>query len=190
MFLSVIRGDAMKAFLGEIFDPIIEFYQMRIKSEIFVTIFIPLLIGGISYFVGFLIHPKYEFSLIDFCVGILDQLLTILTLFISFSMAYLSILITSSSKNVDGLKDTPSKKYFLKGKPCSLYQVLSSEITYTLVFEIFFMVIVLMQRFLIYMCSSEVLQILLAVNIALFIHVLLMMLIIIKNIYFSFWKSH
>lgn len=179
----------MKALLGEIFDPVIEFYQMRTKKEIFVTIFLPLVVGGIGYLVGFLIHPKYEFSLIDFCIDIFNQLLTILTLFISFSMAYLSILITSSSKNVDGLKETPSNKYFLKGKPCSLYQVLSSEITYTLVFEIFFMVIVLMQRFLVYICAEMLLQILLSINIAFFIHVLLMMLIVIKNIYFSFWKS-
>ena len=56
----------MKALLGEIFDPVIEFYQMRTKKEIFVTIFLPLVVGGIGYLVGFLIHPKYEFSLIDF----------------------------------------------------------------------------------------------------------------------------
>lgn len=179
----------MKSFLWEIWDPVKEFYEMRVKEEIIISTVIPLFGGIISFCVGIHIHPQYEFVLYDFCVDVLNQILTILTLFISFSMAYLSILITSSSKNVDGLKSTESKKYFLRGKPCTLYQVLASEITYTLVFEIFFLTLVLAQRFLIYVCSEIILEIMMAVDISLFIHVMLMMLIIVKNIYYSFWKS-
>ncbi len=179
----------MKAFLMEIWDPIKDFYEMRVKEEIFISIFIPIVGGWISFIIGSYIHPKYDFVLSDFCIDVLNQILTILTLFISFSMAYLSILITSSSKNVDGLKKDYSEKYFLKGKACTLYQVLASEITYTLVFEIFFLTLVLAQRFLLYVCSEKLIEILLAIDIALFIHVMLMMLIIVKNIYFSFWKS-
>lgn len=179
----------MKEFLLEVLDPIKDFYKMRIKKEILISITLPVICGVISFVIGELIQPQYKFDYMDFGVDILNQILTILTLFVSFSMAYLSILITSSSKNVDGLKETESKKYFLNGKACSLYQVLASEITYTLTFEIFFMVFVLAQRFLIYVCSPAIVQMLLAVNITLFIHVMLMMLIIIKNIYFSFWKS-
>lgn len=180
----------MKAFLGEIIDPIIEFYQMRVKVEIFSSIFFPLICGAASLIVGLNMHPVYEFNIIEFSTDILNQILTILTLFISFSMAYLSIIITSSSKNVDGLKDKKSEKYFLRGEPCTLYQVLSSEITYTVVFEIFFLVFVLFQKFVIYMLDTLVLQILLSINIVFFVHVLLMMLIVIKNIYYSFWKSN
>lgn len=179
----------MKAFLVEIFDPIREFYKMRVKKEILISILLPVLGGVISFIIGTCIHPQYDFKLIEFCIDVLNQVLTILTLFISFSMAYLSILITSSSKNVDELKIEESKKYFLNGKACTLYQVLASEITYTLVFEIFFMTFVLVQRFLIYVCMESMLEMMLSVDIALFIHVMLMMLIIIKNIYFSFWKS-
>lgn len=179
----------MKAFLLEIWDPIKEFYEMRVKEEILVSILLPLIGGGLSLLIGNFIHPHYNFVLPEFCIDILNQILTILTLFISFSMAYLSILITSSSKNVDGLKKTESEKYFLGGKACTLYQVLASEITYTLVFEILFLVLVLAQRFFLYICSETILQIILSLDIALFLHVMLMMLIIVKNIYFSFWKS-
>lgn len=179
----------MKSFLWEIWDPLKDFYKMRVKEEIIIITAIPLLGGAISFCVGDHIHPLHEFVLYDFCIDVLNQILTILTLFISFSMAYLSILITSSSKNVDGLKSTESSKYFLREKPCTLYQVLASEITYTLVFEIFFLTLVLAQRFLIYICSEIILEIMLAVDISLFIHVMLMMLIIVKNIYYSFWKS-
>lgn len=179
----------MKAFLMEIWDPVKDFYKMRIKTESLLLVLIPTFGGIISFFVGNYIHPQYNFSLSEFCVDVLNQILTILTLFISFSMAYLSILITSSSQNVDGLKGTESETYFLRGKPCTLYQVLASEITYTLVFEIFFLTLVLAERFLLYIFSPSILQIVLALDIALFVHVMIMMLIIVKNIYYSFWKS-
>lgn len=179
----------MKVFFGEVWDPIKDFYRMRIKKERLILTIIPIFCGGVSFLIGINFHPQYEFSLSEFCVDVLNQILTILTLFISFSMAYLSILITSSSQNVDGLKDTNSRKYFLRGRACTLYQVLASEITYTLVFEIFFLALVLAERFLLYALSSNILQMLLALDIALFVHVMMMMLLIVKNIYYSFWKS-
>lgn len=179
----------MKVFWGEVWDPIRDFYKMRIKKESIMLTIIPILCGVSSFLIGIHFHPQYNFSLSEFCVDVLNQLLTILTLFISFSMAYLSILITSSSQNVDGLKGTESKKYFLRGKACTLYQVLASEITYTLVFEIFFLALVLAERFLLYVLPPNILQIMLALDIALFVHVMIMMLLIVKNIYYSFWKS-
>lgn len=179
----------MKAFIGEIIDPVKDFFKMRTKEEKIISIVIPMFAGALCLFVGMCVHPRYAFDLIGFSVDILDQLLTILTLFISFSMAYLSILITSGSKNIDGLKKYESEKYFLDGKACTLYQVLATEITYTIIFEIFFMVIVLIQRLMLYMCTANTIQVVLSLDIALFVHTLLMMLVVIKNIYYSFWQS-
>lgn len=179
----------MKALLGEIVDPIKDFFKMRTKEERILSILVPILSGLACFLVGLLVHPIHEFDLISFGVDILNQLLTILTLFISFSMAYLSILISSGSKNVDGLKGFYTGKYFLDGKECTLYQVLASEITYTIIFEILFMVFVLIQRLLLYIFTSDVVQIVLSIDIACFVHTLLMMLVVIKNIYYSFWRS-
>lgn len=179
----------MKAFIGEIIDPVKDFFKMRTKEEKIISIVIPVLSGLLCLIVGMRTHPRYAFNLLEFSADILDQLLTILTLFISFSMAYLSILITSGSKNVDGLKKYESDKYFLDGKACTLYQVLAMEITYTIIFEIFFMVFVLIQRLMLYLCTLEIIQVILSVDIALFVHTLLMMLVVIKNIYYSFWQS-
>lgn len=179
----------MKAFIGEIIDPVKDFIKMRTKGEKIISVVIPVLAGLICVFVGTHVHPRYEFDLVEYSVDILDQLLTILTLFISFSMAYLSILLTSGSENVDGLKKYESNRYFLDKKACTLYQVLATEITYTIVFEIFFMVIVLIQRLVLYVCNMKTIQVLLSLDIALFVHTLLMMLVVIKNIYYSFWKS-
>lgn len=98
---------------------------------------------------------------------IINQFITILTLFVSFSMAYLSIIVSSSSKNIDELKGTPSKERFMANKdPYSLYQILISEITYTLVFEIIFLIFCVFEKFLIGVISWEVTRILICLDVA------------------------
>lgn len=179
----------MKIFLNEIFDPIRDYYKIHIKSEKTIGLLIPVISGVLCFLVGTFATPSHDFEPRGFSEEILNQSLTMLTLFISFSMAYLSILITSDSKNVDELKKAESEKYFLDEKACTLYQVLASEITYTIVFEIFFMVILLVQRMLLCLCGAAAIKVILSMDIAFFVHTLLMMLVVVKNIYFSFWRS-
>lgn len=183
----------MKLKLSELFDPVIDFYSMRQKQKREVVIFvtIPLLLA-----VGFLVADCYirasRSLVLDSFVGdIMNQLITVLALFVSFSLAYLSIVTTSSSNNVEGLKGTPSTKYILKGTKefCSLYQVLVSEITYTLYIDVFFLFLVFIEKFVVYISSDQMIKYIIAIDIALFAHVLMLMLVTIKNIYFSFWKS-
>lgn len=177
----------------EIFDPIKDFYKMRDKkrAESLILTIIPFLLGIV--FLGFdlCLETKRVFSLDSFIVDFLNQIITMLTLFISFSMAYLSIIITSSSENVQDLKTKESKCYKLKDsrEPCTLYQVLVNEITYTLLVEIIFLMVVLFEKFLLYLCSDIFLKYIIAVNIVILSHVLLVMMITVKDIYYSFWKS-
>lgn len=113
-----------------------------------------------------------------------------LTLFVSFTMAYLSIIVSSCSKNIDNLKSTKSEKYYLKRKKdCTLYQVLVSEITYNLLIEILFLLVTIVEKFILCVSNPIACKIMLSVDITLFVHVLFIMMIIVKDIYFSFWKS-
>lgn len=178
----------MKNFLKEILDPIKDFYVIRKKTELLTLISVPISISILCYLISVVIKNFNGIDAYDFSSDIINQLITILTLFVSFSMAYLSIIIASSSENINGLKETDSKSYFLKGKPCKLYQVLLSEITYTLVIDIFFLVFVVFQKFLLSICNVTALKILLSIDSGMFVHVLLIMLVLIKNIYYSFWK--
>ena len=179
----------MKAFIGEVTDPLKDFYKMRKTSEILVVVTVPILFMIVVFMASLMLRSTSNINIYDLCVDFLNQLVTILTLFISFSMAYLSIIITSSSNNIDGLKGTESKKYSIDGKKCTLYQVLHVDLTYTLVIQIFFLAMVLFERFLICVIDKMVIRFIIAVDVAGMVHVLLMMLIIVKNIYYSFWKS-
>ncbi|WP_373266501.1 hypothetical protein [Hungatella hathewayi] len=179
--------------LRELFDPVWDFYSMRYlkKSEAVVFILVPIIIGLLFIIIDLHFRTIRIFSLDEFVVDLSNQIITMLTLFISFSMAYLSIIITSSSKNIDGLKSTPSTKYkFKKNKEyCTLYQVLVSEITYTLVMEIVFLLLVFFEKFIFYLCTDILLKYIVAIDIALLVHIFMVMMITVKDIYFSFWKS-
>ena len=169
--------------------PIEEFYQMITSREKTKIILCPIILGLVSYFVGDHVHPKVMFELVDFCTDIFNQILTILTLFISFSMAYLSILLSSSSENIDGLKDSFSKIHKIRNKECSLFQVLVVKITYTLLIEIIFLIFVLAEKFVICISPEKIIEMLLSINISVFSHIMIMMIIIVIDMYYAFWKS-
>lgn len=181
----------MRNYVKEIIEPLLDFYKIRKakKSEIVFFTIIPLLIGAIFLLSCYCLDTSCKFNILDFINDLLNQLITMLTLFISFSMAYLSILLSSSSKNIDELKETTSMIYVLNSKRCSLYQVLMIEITYSIIMEIGFLLYVFIQKFTIYISNDFILKLMLMFDIVLLVHVLLLMLVTIKNIYYIFWKS-
>lgn len=181
----------MKAFIGEIFDPIKDFYNIRIKSEKIIIIVFPILVGCISYLISFYISPDSKISRFEFVNDIIGQFITILALFISFNMGYLSLILTSSSKNVEDMKTAYSDKRFKDKKskaPYSVYEILTSEITYTLIMEIFFLMLCIFEKILLGIFSNAILRIIICLNVAAMIHIVIMLLVIVKNIYFGFWR--
>lgn len=179
--------------LKEILDPIKDFYSMRYKkkNEVILFTIVPTVIGIAFLVLDYFLYTKRDFSLDSFVGDLINQLITMLTLFISFSMAYLSIIITSSSKNVDRLKESVSMDYQLKRskKGCTLYQVIVCEITYSLAIEILFLLLIFFQKFVMYLSCDAIIKIVIAIDITLLVHVLLVMMITVKDIYYSFWKS-
>lgn len=178
----------MTEFIGEIFDPIKDFYKMRKLKETLVIFLIPVLFMGIAIFLSFFIVNKSSNSIYEIGIDFLNQLITALALFISFSMAYLSIILSSSSSTIDEMKKIESDNYVLDGKKCKLYHVLTVDLTYTLVAQIIFLMIILLMKFLILISSIEIVRIIIGFGIAGIVHVLLMMLVIVKNVYYFFWK--
>ncbi len=178
-------------YFNEIFEPIYDFYYMRKNKykELFFLVILPVVLGvGIFLLENYVILNINE-QLVVFSNDIIGQLITVLALFISFSMGYLSILLTSSSQNIDDLKKTDSKEYRVKSGKCTLYQVNINEISYLVLIEIFFLILVFFQKFIVTFAGNILIKVLLCLDISLFIHVLLVLIFVIKDIYFSFWRS-
>lgn len=178
----------MKGFIGEILDPVKDFYKMRKLKETLFIIFVPVLFMAVAIVLSFFVENRTSSSIYEVGIDFFNQLITTLALFISFSMAYLSIILSSSSSNIDDLKRTESKEYVLDGKKCKLYHVLSIDLTYTLVAQIIFLMIVLFLKFLITVSGDVIVRISIGLGIAGIVHVLIMMLIIVKNVYYYFWR--
>ena len=181
----------MRNLVKEVMEPLCDFYAMRSKrrSELMIFILFPLLISIALFGFETFFYTIREIDIDDFVLDLLNQLITVLTLFISFSMAYLSIIITSSSEAVNKMKEAESKYYSLEKKKCTLFQVLMSDLTYTLIVEILFLLFIFFQKFLVYMCSIIGLRVLISIDVCLMVHVLILLMITVKNIYFSFWKG-
>lgn len=181
----------MKSMILEMIEPLCDFYVMRRKKKREFVVFwiFPIIVGVCLLCVEMNLDTIRTIDIDEFTLDLLNQLITVLTLFISFSMAYLSIIITSDSQSIKTMKETNSKEYSFQNSPCTVFQVLMADLTYTLVIEVIFLLLIFFQKFLIYMCSNFGLKILIALNIVLVMHVLILMLLIAKNIYFSFWKG-
>lgn len=179
-----------KSELWEIFDPIKQYFRMHSGKDNILYLLIPTLIGVLSFVIGTLLEMHSEVYLIDFAEDTLNAFITVVALFISFSMAYMSILISSSSENVNELKKRESKKYCSQnGKPYNLYQILTTEITYTVITEIFFLIICIFERYLLACVPYLCIKIMCAFNVVCFLHIIILMIMVMKNMYFSFWDN-
>lgn len=181
----------MKTLIKEIIEPLKDFYRMREKRKSELAIFwvLPALAGILLFLFESRFNARRSIDIDEFMIDLLNQLITVLTLFISFSMAHLSIIITSGSETVNEMKNEYSKFYFIEKRKCTLFQVLMADLTYTLIIEIFFLLFIFFQKFLIYMCSIIGLRTLISIDVCLMVHVLILMMVTVKNIYFSFWKG-
>lgn len=179
----------IKNTLYELREPLVDFYLIRKPSEKFFFYLVPMIIGCLFPISTYFLKTVMPYDASDFLDDLLGQLITMLTLFISFSMAYLSIIVTSSSRNIDAIKNKVSDVYKLRKTGITLYQNLISEITYNLFVEIMFLLFIFLQKFLILISNGVFLKIYITLNVILLVHVLIIMMVTVKNIYFTFWKS-
>lgn len=173
----------------EYFEPIVDFFKMKTKKELVAYIGIPFIIGGVYWITCQLFCAKNAFQLDVFMNDFINALITVMALFVTFSLTYLTILITSSSENVKDLKASASKVYEIDKNPVTLFQVLMCDLVYTIFLEIIILVISFVQKFLISISSFSVIRVFIIVDIILLSHIILMILRIVKNLYFSFWKA-
>lgn len=178
----------MKTYL-EGFLPMKNFYILKTRFERIVYIFLPLIVGAISFvYINNCIKFNLNFKIAAFLNDYINSLITVMALFISFSMAYLSILATSNSRNVDEIKERTSKEYEINKKPVFLYQILMTDLTYSIFIEILLLILLFIQKFMIINNSTFFLNVQLSIDIIMLIHVIQVLLRNIKNIYLTFWR--
>ena len=114
-----------------------------------------------------------------------------IAILISFSIAIMTILVTAENDNMRTLKNTKSTECKnLNGHPISLFQVLLSNITYNILIEVVYLVLLISFIFIQMFVGENIIRILIGVSIFFVIHILLTLLESVGQMYMTFWKNH
>jgi hypothetical protein len=114
-----------------------------------------------------------------------------IAILISFSIAIMTILVTTENKNIIRIKEKESSECKpLNGYSINLYQVLLSNITYNIFVEVVYLVVLLAFIFIQLFVCDAVLKALMGVSIFFIIHILHILLESVGQMYLTFWKNH
>lgn len=112
-----------------------------------------------------------------------------IAILISFSIAIITILVSADNPNIKKLKEKHSEECKpLNGEKINLFQVLLSNITYNVLVEVVYLIILIFYIFLQLFVSDECYKILMAISVFFIMHILHILLESVGQMYLTFWK--
>lgn len=173
-----------------IFIPVKDYVLSR--KRFFLKFVIPLFVSVISL-AGALI----------FDIGDADQIMSVFSEFIgvqinivailvSFSVAIITILVSADNKNIQELKCAASdmKRYNpINGRTLSLFQVLLSNIAYNVVVEVIYLMFLIGIVLINALFPIFILKYIVALCIFIILHILLVLLESVAQMYLTFWVN-
>lgn len=173
-----------------IFVPIKDYFTSR--KKIFNKFLVPLIIAISSLLIAIFFYNDNSEKVILSFSEFIDTQINIVAILISFSVAIITILVSADNKNIQCLKETDSNKAQYKlvdGKQLSLFQILLSNIAYNAIVEIVYLVgpiaISLMKNLL----PVTTLKYITTVCIFVILHILLVLLESVAQMYLTFWAN-
>ncbi len=173
-----------------IFVPIKDYFISR--ERLYIKFLVPMLIALIALLLAMFFNIGNSEKVLFTFSGFIDTQINIVAILISFSVAIITILVSADNKNIQCLKETESNKKQYKpvnGKQLSLFQILLSNIAYNVIVEIIYLVglivISLMQNLL----PLVTLKYLTAICIFIILHILLVLLESVAQMYLTFWAN-
>ena len=124
----------------------------------------------------------------SFVLNYTDVILDIAALLLSFSIGYLTIIVSSEGRNIDNLKKYKTN-IKIDNQNISLYQKLLVLLTYTICLEIILLVDLLLYRFIFEMINIIIKNLFFSLNVTLLLNIISIIFVTVKNIYLSFFKK-
>ncbi|MBB6402454.1 hypothetical protein HNP92_001776 [Methanococcus maripaludis] len=191
----------------EVLEIIFNYWAISTKKELAITIGIPLIISVLILLI--------DGSTVSTGIGeFINTILTIAALLVAFSVASITVLFTSSSKNIEEARnyygDTEeSKRYTARKSAVSFFQTILIKNFYAVIVQIFLIAVGIISKlallacqknqetqildFVSYLFSFEVPNIcynlIVSFEVFLLIHSLLVLTSAIFDIYFLMWRS-
>ena len=179
-----------KLFKSEILLPFFDYNQIENKKEniirSLILFFVSVFVSSILFIYNYIFDSN---NLNEFIKGYVGTEIDIIALLLSFSIAYLAILISSDNNSIKKLKEYKTDKH-IDNKKISLYKILLIQITYTVYNEIVLLVSLLLHKFIMPLIPIGTNIIIFVVNIVLLINILIIIFKNVKNIYLSFYNDN
>lgn len=139
-----------------------------------------------------------ERNIFDIFSSFVSVQISAIAILISFSIAIITILVTSDNDNIRQLKQTPAsdKNYRplvdRKSKTetkLNLFQILLSSITYNVIIQIIYLALLTFEFFSQNVVNIELLKYLASFDIFIFLHILITLLESVVNLYLVHWQK-
>ena len=132
------------------------------------------------------------FNIGDAFNGFVDTQISIVAILISFSVAIITILVSADNKNIDSLKSTVSNEKDYKAvnnKQLTLFQVLLSNIAYNTIVEVVYLILLIGVGLLYTILPIQILKYILAICVFFIVHIFLVLLESVSQMYLTFWSK-
>ena len=176
--------------MKKLFLPILDYFRTRRK--VVLKFVVPIVCAGIFIGLSFLIPIQKDTDIPQIFSDFINALISIVAIFISFSIAIISILVSADNPNIQRLRETQSKDGSMKelnGKPLTLFQVLLSNLAYNVFVEVLFLVVLIIYLLIKAVIPIEAIRYLLALGIFGIVHILQVLLETVVQMYHTFWKK-
>lgn len=173
-----------------IFVPIKDYFISR--KKVFIKFLLPMIIALIALLLAMIFNIGNSEKVILTFSGFIDTQINIVAILISFSVAIITILVSADNKNIQCLKETESNKKQYKpvnGQQLSLFQILLSNIAYNVIIEIVYLVMLITISLVQNIFSIALLKYITAVCIFMILHILLVLLESVAQMYLTFWAN-
>lgn len=162
------------------------------RKKLYIKILLPLFISGIALAITLL----YDFGDSNKINAVFSEFvnaqINIVAILISFSIAIITILVTADNTNITELKGTPSDPDEYKpidNVQLSLFQVLLSNIAYNIISEVVYLILLIAIVLVKTVLPLPALKYLSAICLFMILHILLVLLESVAQMYLTFWNK-
>lgn len=180
----------------KIVQPIYIFISTRKKYWVQCVISLLLSLAFFAYFYFYDIDTKY--NIIELFDKYIDALISGISILLSFSIAVLTIFVTSNSLSIEKLKNVDADKKYKqlkldldnkKNTTLNLYQVLLSSITYSILVQIIFLLLLFLEMFIKTVIDIKFLKVLVSINVFITLIIFFVLYEIVLNLFYTFWET-
>lgn len=173
-----------------IFVPLKDYFGSR--KKLLSKFLLPFSVACISMLLSLCFNIGNEKKISSLFNDFVNTQINIVAILISFSVAIITILVSADNKNIQELKNTESKKELYKPinhKQLTLFQVLLSNIAYNIIIEIFYLICLIAISLMQAVIPISTLKYITAICIFIILHILVVLLESVSQMYLTFWNK-